>query len=100
MRPILFILILAVVAVIIAVATGFLDISQVRGAKAPNVEAGRGGVTASGGQSPAFEVETGTVSVGSKPANVTVPVPRLQVNPPAGQQPQPEPQPATNSAAQ
>jgi len=101
-RPILFILILAVVAVIIAVATGFLDINQVRGAKAPNVEASRSGVTASGGQSPAFEVETGTVSVGSKPANVTVPVPRLQVNPPDGQQPQPEPQPqpATNTAAQ
>ena len=99
MRPILFILILAVVALIIAVATGFLDINQVRGAKAPNVEASRSGVTASGGQSPAFEVETGTVSVGSKPANVTVPVPRLEVNPPAGQaQPQPEPQPATNSA--
>ncbi|MEO5973542.1 MAG: hypothetical protein ABIP91_09315 [Sphingomicrobium sp.] len=97
MRAILLILILAVVAVIIAVASGFLNPRQTRGAKAPDIAVSRNGVTASGGQTPAFEVETGTVSVGSQPANVTVPVPRLQVNPPAGQQPQAQP-PVTNTA--
>ena len=98
MRAILLILIVAVVAVIIAVATGFLDLRQTRSAEAPDIDASRNGVTASGGQTPAFEVETGTVSVGAQPANVNVqvPVPRLQVNPPAGSQP--AQQPATNTA--
>ena len=81
MRAILLILILAVVAVIVAIATGFLDISQTRQAKAPQISTTGNGVTAKGGQTPAFDVETGSVSVGSKPK--TVPVPSLQVNPPA-----------------
>lgn len=84
MRAILLILILAVVAVIVAIATGFLDISQTRQAKAPQISTTGNGVTAKGGQTPAFDVETGSVSVGSKPK--TVPVPSLQVNPPANQQ--------------
>jgi hypothetical protein len=36
-------------------------------------------VTASGGQAPAFDIETGTVSVGTRDANVKVP--SLTVNP-------------------
>lgn len=83
MRAILLILILAVVAVIVAVATGFLDISQTRQAKAPQITTTGNGVTARGGQTPAFDVETGSVSVGTKQQNVAVPA--LKVNPPANQ---------------
>ena len=81
MRAVLVIIILAIVAVIIAVATGFLDINQVRGARAPEVTATGNGITAKDGQAPAFDVETGSVKVGSTDANVKVPT--LEVSPPA-----------------
>lgn len=81
MRAIIFILILLVAAVLIAVATGFLNIRQTQSAAVPNVDASRGGVTASGGQAPAFDIETGSVAVGTK--QQTVPLPTVQVNPPA-----------------
>jgi hypothetical protein len=81
MRAVLFVIIVAVLAVLAALATGFLDINQVRGAKAPQVSATRNGVTAKGGQAPTFEVETGSVEVGTRKA--TVKVPDLHVNPPA-----------------
>lgn len=79
MRAILLILILAVVVIIGLVATGLVDINQIRGAKAPDIDASRNGVTATGGQTPAFDIETGSVSVGTRDANVKVP--SLQVNP-------------------
>ena len=94
MRAILLVLILAVVAIIIAIASGFLDINQIRGARAPDIDASRNGVTATGGQAPAFDVETGTVSVGTRDANVKVP--SLTVNP-AGNDAAPAP--ANNQAA-
>ena len=77
MRAVLLVLILAVVAIIAAIATGFVDIDQVRGARAPDIDASRNGVTASGGQAPAFDIETGSVSVGTRDAKV----PALTVNP-------------------
>lgn len=83
MRAILFILILAVVALLIAIGTGLVDISQTRPAAVPNVDATRGGVTASGGQAPAFDIETGSVAVGTRQANVVVPT--LEVRPPDSQ---------------
>jgi hypothetical protein len=83
MRAVLFVLILAVLAIIVAVATGFLDINQVRGGKAPQVSASHNGVTSKGGQAPAFDVETGSVKVGTK--NATVKVPTLRVEPPQNQ---------------
>jgi hypothetical protein len=73
MRAILFVLIIGLIVVIAAVATGFLDISQIRGAKAPQVSATRNGITAKGGQPPAFDIETGSVKVGSKDATVKMP---------------------------
>src|SRR5437764_14401941 len=73
MRALLFIVIVLVLAVIAAVATRFVDINQIRGARAPEVSATQNGVTAKGGQAPAFDVETGSVKVGSGGANVTVP---------------------------
>ncbi|MCL6741268.1 hypothetical protein LZ518_09015 [Sphingomonas sp. RB56-2] len=67
------ILIIAVVALIGAFATGYIDINQTRGAKAPSVEAADGKIRATGGQSPAFDVQTGSVEVGTRDANVAVP---------------------------
>lgn len=86
MRAILFILILFVVGLLIAIASGFLDITQTRGAEAPTVRVGESGVATSGGQAPAFDVETGSVSVGTQPANVKVPT--VRVNPPEREQQQ------------
>ena len=73
MRTVMLILIIAVVALIGAIATGYINIAQTRGAKAPSVEAEDGVIRATGGQSPAFEVQTGSVEVGTKDANVAVP---------------------------
>ncbi len=85
MRAILLVLILIVVAALIALGTGYVSIDQIRGAKAPEVSASRNGVTAKGGQTPAFDVQTGSVEVGTRNATVTVPV--VRVKPPAGAQP-------------
>ena len=84
MRAIILILILAVVVILAGVGTGFIDIDQIRGAKAPNLSTTENGVVAKGGQTPAFDVETGSVTVGAKDA--TVKVPQVQVNPPADNQ--------------
>ena len=84
MRAIILIFILAVVVILAGVGTGFIDIDQIRGAKAPNLSTTENGVVAKGGQTPAFEVETGSVTVGAKDA--TVKVPQVQVNPPADNQ--------------
>ncbi len=84
MRTAILILIVAVVALIIAIQTGFLDITQTRGAEAPQISADSNGVTATGGQTPAFDVETGKVAVGTQDRNVTVQLPTLQVQPPGG----------------
>ena len=92
MRTMFLILIVAVVALIIAISSGFLDISQTRSAQAPTMSANAKGVTATGGQTPEFDVQTGSVGVGSREANVNVPV--LEVRPPAAKQPA---APATNT---
>ncbi len=86
MRAVILVLILAVVALIIAIQTGFLDIRQTRGAEAPDITANGAGVTATGGQTPTFDVETGKVAVGSRPENVTVQMPTVEVQPPQANQ--------------
>ena len=91
MRTVILILIVIILAVIAAIATGFLDISQIRGAKAPQVSATHNGVVAKGGQPPAFDVQTGSVTVGTK--ETTMKVPALQVHKPRDQA-----QAATNNA--
>ena len=73
MRTVLLVVIIAIIAIIVAVGTGFLDIRQIRGAKAPQVAASQNGITATGGQAPAFDVETGSVRVGTEDAKVKVP---------------------------
>jgi hypothetical protein len=79
MRALLFVLIIAVLAIIAAIASGYLDINQIRGAKAPEVALAHNGVVAKGGQAPAFDVETGTVKLGTK--DTTVRVPAVEVAP-------------------
>ena len=83
MRAVIFILIILVILALIAVWTGFVDINQIRGAKAPQISATHNGITAKGGQAPAFDVETGSVKVGT--SQTTVKVPSLQVKPPQNQ---------------
>lgn len=73
MRAVLLILILAVVALIAAIQTGLINISQTRPATAPSVEAANGAIRTQAGQSPKFEVETGSIGVGTREANVAVP---------------------------
>jgi hypothetical protein len=97
MRAVLLILVIIVLAVIAAFATGFIDINQIRGGRAPEIAATQNGMTAKGGRAPSFEVETGSVKVGTGEANVTMPkvtlgkenktvqVPKLEVRP-AGEQ--------------
>ena len=94
MRAVLLILILAVVAAIAAVATGLVNVSQTQEARIPTVEARDGAIRAEAGQTPRFEVETGSVGVGTRDANVAVPkvevkrdkatvaVPTVEVRPP------------------
>ncbi len=82
MRAFLFVLIVAILVVIAGIATGFLNINQIRGAKAPDITATSNGLTAKGGQAPAFDVETGSVKVGTKQRTVNVPT--LEVQKPQG----------------
>jgi len=84
MRAVIFVLILAVLVVLAGLATGFLNINQIRGAKVPQVAATGNGVTAKGGQTPAFDVQTGSVKVGTQ--EKTVRVPSLEVQKPAENQ--------------
>ncbi|HEX6783941.1 MAG TPA: hypothetical protein VF098_04715 [Sphingomicrobium sp.] len=84
MRAIIFVLIVAVLIVIAGVASGYLRINQTRPAQVPQVTATGKGVTAKGGQAPAFDVETGSVKVGTKDA--TVKVPSLEVQKPGQNQ--------------
>ena len=93
MRAILFILILAVAALLIAVGTGFLDIRPTRSAEAPRVDLGEEGVSAEGGQTPTFDIETGSVAVGTTTRNVAVPT--VRVNPPGNE----ADNPVTNDAS-
>lgn len=78
MRAIIFILIIAVIVVIAGVATGYIDINVIRGVKAPQISATGNGITAKGGQAPAFDVETGSVKVGGKETTVKVPALEIQ----------------------
>ena len=96
MRAIILVLIVGVVALIAAIHFGLVDISQTRPAAAPRVAADGGKITATGGQTPKFEVETGSVGVGRREQNVTVPtvtvdVPVVEVRRPADAKPAPQP---------
>jgi hypothetical protein len=83
MRAILFILIIAIAALLLAIATGFVSIRQSRPAEPPKISASGKGLSAKGGQTPTFDIETGSVAVGTKQSKVAVPVVRVV---PPGQQ--------------
>ena len=93
MRALLLILVFAVILVIAALATGFLNVRAFGGGEPPEITAGKNGISAKAGQPPSFEVETGSVKVGSKEATVKVPTIEVQK---AGQKSAPAP--ATNNA--
>ena len=78
MRAVLLIVILAVVVIIGAISTGFIDVRQIRAGTPPAIVATRSSITAKGGQAPAFDVETGSVKVGTKESNVAMPTLQIQ----------------------
>ena len=80
MRAVILILVVVVLVLLAGVATGYIDINQIRDAKAPEVSATGNGIQAKGGQAPAFDIETGSVQVGTR--NATVKVPDVRVVPP------------------
>ena len=87
MRAIILLLIIVVVGAIIAVETGLIHLTQTQTAQVPGLSIGNGAVTAHGGRAPSFEVETGSVAVGTKEREVTLPkvalpLPSIQVNRP------------------
>ena len=109
MRAVFLILIVAVVALIAAVMTGMIDFRLAQPAVAPAVESADGKIVARPGQAPAFDVETGSVGVGSgktvavpkveiQPSNTRVAVPSVEVRR-AGEAPAPA-APAQGNAAQ
>ena len=95
MRAIFLILIVVVVALIVAIGTGLIDIRQTSPAVAPSVEASDGKLTTQPGKAPTFDIETGSIGVGSSQTKVKVPsievkregatvaVPSVEVRPPA-----------------
>ena len=93
MRRIILILIIAVVALIVVFKLGLLSFIQQRPAQVPGVEVTSNGVTATGGQTPTYKVETGTVAIGTRNATVAVPVPTLEVRGPGDNQAAPAPAP-------
>ena len=87
MRAVFIVLIVGVVIVIGLVASGLLHLNQTQSAQAPSVAVRDGAVVTKGGQAPSFEVETGTVAVGTERKDLKVAVPVLKVNRPTDQQP-------------
>jgi type 1 fimbria pilin len=81
MRAVLLILIIVVVVLIAGVGSGYININQIRGAEVPSVSATSNGVVAKGGHPPSFDVQTGSVEIGTR--NATVKLPEVQVKPPA-----------------
>jgi hypothetical protein len=79
MRAIILILIIAVVALILAVMTGFVDLRQTQPAVAPGIETSDGKIVTRGGQAPAFDVETGSIGVGS--GNASVALHKVEIQP-------------------
>ena len=78
MRAVFLILIIAVVALIAAVMSGLVDFRQTRPAVAPGIESADGKLVARPGQAPAFDVEAGSVEVGT---GRTVAVPKVEIQP-------------------
>jgi len=83
MRAVVLILILIVIVAIAAVASGYINITPRRG-QPPALTATRNSVTVNGGQAPAFDVQAGSVKVGTRETTVNVPT-SVQVRKPQNQ---------------
>jgi len=105
MRAIFLILIVAVIALILAVLTGMIQLRQTEPAVAPGIESVDGKITTRSGQAPAFDVETGSIGVGAngsvalprveiQPSNTRVAVPTIEVRRPGAEPKPPAPAPA------
>ena len=111
MRAIFLILIIAVVALILAVMTGFINLRQTEPAVAPGLETADGKIVTRSGQAPAFDIETESVGVGRggsvalpkveiQPSDTRIAVPTVEVRRPGDAPKQPAPAPAPAPAAQ
>ena len=78
MRAVFLILIVAVVAVIAAVLTGMLKLPVTQPAVAPSVAVENGKIITRPGQAPAFDVQTGSIGVGT---DKSVAVPKVEIQP-------------------
>jgi hypothetical protein len=79
MRAIFLILIVAVVALILAVMSGMINLRQTEPAVAPGIETSDGKIVARKGQAPAFDIETGSIGVAG--GNASVAVPKIEIKP-------------------
>ncbi len=79
MRAIFLVLIIAVVALIIAVLTGMVNFRQTEPAVAPGIAAENGKIIARPGQAPAFDIETGSIGIGT--GNASIAVPKVEIKP-------------------
>jgi hypothetical protein len=79
MRAVLLLLILIVLAALVLVGTGLIDINQIRGARAPQISTTHNRGVAKGGQAPAVDDANGAGKVGTQ--NATVTVPKIEVEP-------------------
>jgi hypothetical protein len=68
-----------VVALILAVMTGMINLRQTQPAVAPGIETSDGKIVTRSGQAPAFDIETGSVAVGS--GNASVALPKVEIQP-------------------
>lgn len=91
MRAIISILILVIIIGIALVATGYVRISNMRG-QPPALTATRNSVTVGGGKAAGFDVQAGSVEVGTENKTVTVPT-SVRIEKPMGNE-----APATNNA--
>ena len=78
MRAVFLILIIAVVALIAAVMTGLVNLRQTEPAVAPTITTADGKIVTRPGEAPAFDVQTGSIGVGS---GKTVAVPKVELSP-------------------
>lgn len=92
MRAIISILILVIIIGIALVASGYVRISNMRG-QPPALTATRNSVTVGGGQAAGFDVQAGSVKVGTENKTVTVPT-SVRIEKPTRMQPEA----ATNNA--
>ena len=78
MRAVFLILIVAVVGLIVAVLTGMVKLPMTQAAEAPSIAVENGKIIARPGQTPAFDVQTGSIGVGT---GKTVAVPKVEIQP-------------------